>query len=190
MTDQPKPWNNKISIDISTEQLGGEQPDHAMILRQILVASCTCGDYKEAFPGDTDLVGILARAQPHMDSHPMEPQSMCQLGNGDVAMVFAVPGLGEEKTVHMTITVTEEVWNDSVQLAKHIGLIGSPTHFQAEEDRRALEARHQRGHEHYFHAIPVEPHQIQGILDQLRAQAGDAGVAFFQRDEPAEEEQP
>jgi len=183
--EMPKPWRHSINIVVDWETLGGEQPEHAMIRRSILAAKCTCGDYEQKYEPGADPLDIAVDARPHMNKHPLEPQSMCQLGNGDVALVFAVPGLGEEKNVHMTITVTEDVWKDSARLAEHIGMIGSPEHFQAEENRRAAEAHGGR----HFHAIPVDASQIQGLLEHLRAQAGDAGVAFFQRDEEQKKEE-
>lgn len=178
----PRPWDNRIALTVDFDQIGGGG-GLAMIRRPVLVARCTCGGYRESFPVDTDPVGIVAHARPHMDFHPLRPVSMAQLANGDVALVMAVPGTGEEKTVHMTITVTEEIWEDSKRLAEHLGPIGSPIHFSASAERQAREEReaHENGHHlRSFPLIPIAPGEIQGLLDRLRAQAGDAGVAFFQ----------
>jgi hypothetical protein len=135
----PRPWDHKVVVSTSTEILfGGENPDTGMTGRFVLVARCTCGGYEDQYPTATDLVDIAHGAAPHMNAHPAEPVSIAQLGNGDVAIVMAVPGASadpESAPAHMTITVPAAVWDDPAALAEHIGPIGSRMHFDTRHNQ-------------------------------------------------------
>jgi hypothetical protein len=185
----PKPWDNEIQVRPSEndDNKGG------------LTAFCTCGGYEQEYPARADTLDMAAEAAGHYRSHPLKPLSAVQIGDADetVIMVIDVPGHGEVEHVHMTLSVTKAVFDDNIALAKFLGPIGSPIHFEAEQRRRYAEeheghmALHMLSHARGVNEVrDIEniaesiARNTQGFLDFIRGNnlSGMAapGVALFE----------
>ena len=197
-----RPWDHHIRTTyVPEEVIGGEEISHAMIRHpEHLLAYCTCGKYKRAHPLQTDVLDMVMDAREHIGTHPNDPKSMVQLGDGTVLLVMAVPGEGELDEVHMTISVPKEVWEDQGQLDDFLGPIGSPAHFllAAQRQRYLEHSPDERGHAERSVRVVSMPGDAfrshladasadgsaqawQGFLDFLRGGNTDIpGVAMFQ----------
>lgn len=168
MTDQSKakrenrkPWEHTIQVGINwLENLDGTRDAAGML------ASCTCGRFSFPFAEGMDPAVVLDHTTPHVESHPMPPISTAALGDDSVVLVMAVPG-PDNSPVHMSISVSKEVYDDGEKLAHHLGTIGSPLHFQILEQRASF---HERVKGMGFHSVPLPPgvNGIQKVLDTLR----------------------
>lgn len=124
-----KPWEHRLRLDVNTTWTFADGPRV-----DGMIAACSCGNFEFPFADGTDPGDVLERAEPHMESHPMPPLSIAHVGEDGVALVMAVPG-PDNSPVHMTVTVSREVYDDGERLAGHLGTIGSPMHFQISEHR-------------------------------------------------------
>lgn len=129
----PKPWEHRPSLDVDREDPIDDE--RSVILG--LTASCSCGDFAQRFPVGVDPNVVLDKITPHMESHPLPPQSVAVLGDDSLVLVMAVPG-PEGNPVHMSIGVTREIWDDGRKLGHYLGTIGSPLHFQITEQRERI----------------------------------------------------
>jgi len=109
---------------------------------------------------------VIRSTAPHMESHPLPPVSTAALGDDSVVLVMAIPGSGDSP-VHMSITVSMEVYEDGARLARHLGSIGSPQHFQIFEQR--LDMLRNTGHE----IQKVEYMEPDGTVHPLLKPPGD-----------------
>ena len=170
MTDQPKkenrkPWDHTIRIGINHVLNVEGQPVYGSEV-QGMVATCTCGEFAFPFAEGTDPEMVIRSTAPHMESHPLPPVSTAALGDDSVVLVMAIPGSGDSP-VHMSITVSMEVYEDGARLARHLGSIGSPQHFQIFEQRQELTDR-MRGAGFHAISLPSGIGGIEKILDMLR----------------------
>jgi hypothetical protein len=156
----PKPWDHRILVRPQTE----DAPEGA------LIAYCTCGEYTRQYSTNMDALIAVKDSTDHLTSHPLKPLSIVQVGedgsNGDVLLVMGVPGMGGEETVHMTVAVSADIYDDNVALAKWLGPIGSPVHYGAEQQRR-FEQEH-RGQVKIIGDAQEIPGGLQGLLGFLQ----------------------
>jgi hypothetical protein len=152
----PRPWDHEIRTSPSTDTDNGGG----------LTAYCTCGDYTEAYPAETDVLVIATRSSSHYRIHPREPVAIAQVGNGNVIAVMEVPGTGDDAKVHMSIAVPAEIWDDSARLNDFLGPIGSPVHFATVQERQ--ESEHGG-----FHVIPVPMTHLGNI--RITREEGEIG---------------
>jgi len=186
-----RPWDHHIQVKphipdfVQDEETWHFHPGGPMNL----VATCTCGDYRQEHAAETDPLDIAIKARDHIQKHPMDPKSIVQLGDGTVLLVMAVPGNDEggEEEVHMTISVPLAVWEDPKKLDEFLGPIGSPMHFRMARQRQNI-ISHASG-SHGVSVVPLVrlpdgPHEqaqaFQSMFDFLRGQPGDPGVVMFQ----------
>lgn len=158
-----------------------------------LQAYCTCLDYKRDWPPDTEALAMASAASDHIHTHPNAPLSIVQVTTGDVIMVFNVPSMVDDEPIHMTVTVSDKVYDDNYALANHLGVIGSALHFEAERQRKhqghevRIPVQFVRANEIDFSTMPgfaPDGPGPTGLLDFLRQQhqAGEAaGQAFLQQ---------
>lgn len=182
----PNPWGHSISFAANIKPKNEDD-----VTSTGIVATCTCGEWKHEFPNDADAEYIGDVLQAHRDTHPLMPLSIAEIECGEtddehqIAMVFAVPGAGEDP-VHMTITVSKKIYKDGAQLAKHIGSVGSPIHFETFARRRKFKKESEsRGMK--MVEVPLShdlAKSVLSMLDEVRREHGnddDPGVALFEQ---------
>lgn len=165
----PKPWEHRPSLDIEYDEQIERRAEGDFVQHNEavgLTASCSCGDFAQRFPVGVDPNVVLDKITPHMESHPLPPQSVATLGDDSLVLVMAVPG-PEGKPVHMSIGVSREIFDDGRKLAHYLGTIGSPLHFQITEQREKI---HQSMKSLGFTSIsmPQGVHGIERVVEMLR----------------------
>lgn len=153
----PKPWEHRASLYVDYEVILEDGGDGRSEIAG-LTASCSCGDFTQKFHIGVDPNEVLDKITPHMESHPLPPQSVAVLGDDSLVLVMAVPG-PEGKPVHMSIGVSREIYDDGRKLSNYLGTIGSPLHFQITEQREKI---HSSMKSMGFTSIPM-PQGVNGI---------------------------
>jgi hypothetical protein len=159
--ENPKPWEHRPSLDMDSQEHDSTGADIVGI-----TASCSCGDFDQHFPLGVDPNDVLDKITPHMESHPLPPQSVAVLGDDSLVLVMAVPG-PEGRPVHMSIGVSREIYEDGRRLAHYLGTIGSPLHFQISEQRDQIH-RHMKTMGFSSIAMPQGVNGIERVVGMMR----------------------